>query len=127
MDLKILALYLSIGIIGETLIDALGSIASRKFNFNYSRLAVFSILLYLSTGYLIARDFSLSTALISNGLIGFYGGTIGVWISIRLKANAGIPQEEYVAMVQGPQSLLGVTIVSILLALIGFVIKVMVS
>lgn len=80
-------LYTISGIAVVTAIDSLGSIASRKFNFPYARLALLSLAFYGLMGFLVSRQFGLAAALLTNGIIGFYDGTIGWKLSLALNAN----------------------------------------
>lgn len=51
---NLLLLFFS-GISAVTLIDTLGAIASRKFNFKYEILALFSFSIYLLIGFLVRK------------------------------------------------------------------------
>jgi hypothetical protein len=70
-------------------LDALASIASRKFNFNYARLAPLSFIIYAIVGFAGARETNQVTGIIVAATIGFFDATIGWKISMLLKANTG--------------------------------------
>jgi hypothetical protein len=57
------AFYTLCGIAVVTAIDTLGSVASRKFGFPYTRLALLSLFFYILMGFLVSRQFDLGTAL----------------------------------------------------------------
>jgi len=80
---------LLIGLIFITLIDTLGAVASRKFNFKYTYLGMLSFAIYIVIGYLLSGwDFELITVLAICALLGLYDSTIGLKLSIRFKANS---------------------------------------
>ena len=82
------------GIIFVTLIDTIGAVASRKINFNYGLLAPLSLLNYVSVGYLASDTHGVKTALAASFVVGLYDAIIGVWLSLKLKANHGYNEEE---------------------------------
>ena len=87
-------IYFITGLAGVTIIDTVGAYASRKFNFNYGYLIIVSAGLYIVIGYLCANRYNLSMAFLINGLLGLYDGTIGLKLSILLKANKGLSAEK---------------------------------
>ena len=78
-----------LGVLLVTLLDSLGAIASRNFDFKYSNLATVSTLLYLLIAFLIAKKTDIKTGVIFSGLLGLFDATIGWKISMILKANIG--------------------------------------
>jgi len=80
---------LLIGCLSIALADALGSIASRQFNFNYSRLFLVSLIIYLALGFIIARKIDLKTGILFTAALGLFDATIGWKISMLLNANTG--------------------------------------
>ena len=82
------------GILLVTLINSLGSVVSRRFNFNYGWFIIFSILIYTLIPYYLAKKTSFEIAFIANCLIGIYDATIGHKISIILKANIGASKDD---------------------------------
>ena len=86
--------YIIQGIIFVTLIDTIGSIASKKLNFDYTYLAPLSFFNYLSVGYCASDAHGLKTALVASFVVGLYDAIIGVWLALKLKANYGFNAEE---------------------------------
>jgi hypothetical protein len=70
-------------------LDALSSIASRRFNFNYARLAPLSFIIYVAIGFAGARQADQVTGIILAAAVGFFDATIGWKTSMLLKANTG--------------------------------------
>jgi len=87
----VLIMILGIGLI--TVINALGSIASRKFKFNYGFLTPISLGIYLLIGYLISKEYGLIYALVGSCIVGVYDATAGWQLSVALKANTGLDDE----------------------------------
>jgi len=114
-----LVLYLASGLICITLIDTIGAIASRKMNFKYINLSILSFLVYTTIGYLISKEYGLTVALFINGIVGLYDGTIGLYLSLILKANNGINDEQIQKML-GLSSAIMMIITSIPFTLIGY-------
>jgi hypothetical protein len=114
----ILLLFI-IDLISITLIDTLGAIASRKLNFKYIYLSALSFLVYIVIGYLVSKPYSLTIALFINGILGLYDGTIGLYLSLTLKANNGMDDEQ-IQKVLGVNSAIVMIITSIPLTLIGY-------
>jgi hypothetical protein len=71
------------------LLDALSSIASRRFNFNYARLAPLSFIIYTMVGFLGTRASDQTSGIIVAAAVGFFDATAGWKISMVLKANTG--------------------------------------
>ncbi|MES2850041.1 MAG: hypothetical protein V4685_13360 [Bacteroidota bacterium] len=94
MSYSSLILFLCLGLLGITLIDTIGAIASRKMNFKYSYLSILSFSVYTTIGYLTSNQFGLPLALLTNGILGLYDGTLGFWLSISLRANNGLTAKE---------------------------------
>ena len=82
------------GIIFATLIDTIGSIASRKLSFNYTYLAPLSLLNYSSIGYYASESSGLKAALFVSFIVGLYDATIGVWLALKLMANYEFNEED---------------------------------
>lgn len=87
-------IYFIIGLAGITVIDTIGAFASRKLNFNYGYFIILSAALYISIGYLCTREYNFGMAVLINGLLGLYDGSIGLKLSILLKANGGLSAEK---------------------------------
>ena len=78
------------GIIAVTAIDFIGSITSRKLNYNYAYLTPLSFLVYLLLGYFGQKSMAnLTWTLLVPAIVGIYDGTIGWRISTMLNANFG--------------------------------------
>jgi hypothetical protein len=108
-----------LGILIVTLIDSIGSITSRRFNFNYGWFIIFSILTYTLIPYYLSKKTSFEIALISNCIIGIYDATIGYKISLILKANNGAVLEDDSKMTL-PLRLVIVLVLSFILAYLGY-------
>jgi hypothetical protein len=78
---------MGVALLSITLIDVLGSIISRKFNFNYSFFSVFSLATYVLTGFYLSFVTTSHWVLLLCGIIGLFDGTVGLKISSKLKAN----------------------------------------
>jgi len=80
---------LLIGIIAVGLLDAVGSIASRQFDFDYTQLTFVSVIVYGTTTFLATRLKNLKTGVLYGMILGFFDSTIGLKISLLLGANTG--------------------------------------
>ena len=94
MIINTFVLYTLLGILLVTIIDALGSIASRKLHFNYGYLTPLSLGIYLLVGYLVSKEFGLTYAILSGCIVGVYDATAGWQLSATLKANTGLDEEQ---------------------------------
>jgi hypothetical protein len=81
------------GTIAVTILDGLGSIASRKFDFSYGRLALFSFIIYGIIGYVGASMIDTMAGITLTGLVALYDAVIGFRICMALDANWGELQE----------------------------------
>ena len=81
--------YLLIACLAILLVDALGSIASRQLNFNYTNIWLASIAAYAILGFMLAKNESLLMTTWLTALLGIFDATIGWKISILLNANTG--------------------------------------
>lgn len=70
-----------------TLLDTVGSLASRQFNFNYSVLGPVSFIIYGATAFIATRKYGLATGVIFAAILGFFDASIGWGISTALNAN----------------------------------------
>lgn len=82
------------GFVAVTLLDSLGAIASRRFDFNYALLSPLSILIFGMVAAWAAPLSNFYTAVSIAGLVGLYDGTIGWKISKALDANMGVLASE---------------------------------
>jgi lipopolysaccharide export LptBFGC system permease protein LptF len=71
------------------LFDALGSIASKQFNFNYTLLVTISFIIYCAFGFWGTKEKTIGTRALIAAAIGFFDSTIGWEISMLFKANTG--------------------------------------
>lgn len=79
------------GLLTICLFDALGSIASRQFNFNFALLSPVSFIIYGTFGFIAAKNKNLITGVATATAIGLFDATIGWGISILLIGNAASP------------------------------------
>jgi hypothetical protein len=94
--------------------DTMGSLASRRFGFAYSRLMVGSFAIYLAVGLGTASDGSLIPCVLAGGIIGLVDSTLGWAISWRI--GPGRPAVKHVTI----SSILGtVAFVTVLGAAFG--------
>jgi ABC-type polysaccharide transport system permease subunit len=82
------------GLLVITLIDSIGALASRKLHFNYAWLSVSSFLVYTFIGYFVSNNSGLLMALLVNNAIGLYDATVGLRLSMALKANYILREED---------------------------------
>ena len=115
-------LVILIGIASVTFIDTIGSIASRRLEFNYGWLTILSLSVYTCTGYFIAEESNLNLVFTANCIIGFYDATIGWKLSIILRANTGMTDEEK-AVMNLKARLFIMFIIAFLFGYIGFLIS----
>lgn len=85
---------LGFGLLLITLIDVLGSISSRRMNYNYAYLSPLSFLAYGFIGYQGYHITTLAWTLVITFLTGIYDGTIGWKLAILLNANLGDRPEQ---------------------------------
>lgn len=90
--------FIFMGLFIVTLIDSVGSIASRKFNFNYGYLSPLSFATYTLIGYLVSGRTNLICAFIAVIVVGIYDATVGWDISLKLNANLGSLKDESLEM-----------------------------
>ena len=70
--------------------DALSSVASKQFDFNYSLMAGISFFIYGIFGYLGTKGSKIEKGVINSALAGLFDATAGWAISIFLKAKTGV-------------------------------------
>ena len=78
---------LLLGFLAITLLDSIGSITSRHYNFEYSNFASISALIYASTGFIITRIKNLKNGVFGAALVGLFDSTVGWKISVLFIAN----------------------------------------
>jgi len=87
--MKPIIIVLFFGCLVVFVLDALSSIASRRFNFNYAKLAPLSFLIYAAIGVVGTYVADNITGVILAAAVGFFDATIGWKTSMVLKANTG--------------------------------------
>lgn len=107
------------GLLAVTLIDTLGSIISRKLNFNYGWFAILSFVVYTGIPFVLSKTVSFEIALAVNVMVGIFEATIGCWISKKLKANVAVASEKNKENVWGRISLMIFT--AFILGYLGYV------
>ncbi|TBO40244.1 hypothetical protein [Pedobacter kyonggii] len=112
---SLISLFL-IGLICITLIDTLGAVASRKFNFKYTYLSILSFAVYMGIGYFLSNHFQLIIIFATNSLLGLYDSTIGLKLSIRLKANS----ENIDTVESNAKMVISMIIVAVFFGFIGY-------
>ena len=50
---------------------------------------------FIGCGYYLSGYYPLSTTLLACSLLGFYDGTIGLWLSRKLNARTGLTDADY--------------------------------
>lgn len=87
-------IILIIGIVLLAILNSSAAIASRKFNFRYSRLTMISFLIYIGTSYYAALSLGRMAGVSISGLLGLFDATVGWRIAYNLKPNwDGIEKE----------------------------------
>lgn len=81
------------GAIAVTLLDGLGSIASRKLDFSYGYLTIISFLIYGIIGYVGASLMDTMAGITLTGLVALYDAVVGYRICMALEANWGEMEE----------------------------------
>jgi len=82
--------YLVIGIMGITILDSVGSILSRKLNFNYMLLTIVTIAIYSITSISIASIGNTKDGIIAGCVLGLFDATVGALIARKFEPNIGI-------------------------------------
>jgi hypothetical protein len=71
------------------LVDGIGAIVSRQWNFNIGYLMPFSMLIYTAIPFVITKRGDKKAAIISGAILGLFDATIGFKWSSWLGANTG--------------------------------------
>jgi len=80
---------IAIGSIGIILIDTLGSFLSRRYRFNYVKLAPLSWLVWIGAGISVTTVSSSWKGGLASGIVGFIDATIGNYIAFRINPYVG--------------------------------------
>ena len=108
------------GILAVTAIDTVGSITSRKWNYNYAYLSPLSFLVYALLGYFGHRLLgNMTWALVIPAMVGIYDGTVGWKISSVLDANFGKYKEGNAKMSLSDR-IIAMIGIAFLFALVGY-------
>lgn len=81
--------YLGLGLLLVSVIDAIGSILSRIYQFNYAAVAIASVIAYIGIALVCFTDLDPLKSFVVLGIMALYDATIGYQISVRLKAFTG--------------------------------------
>lgn len=114
-----LFIVVGIGIVAVSVIDLIGSISSRWFNFNYSKLAAISYFVYIQVAFFIALKSNFISTVSATFLVGIYDATAGHYISEWFSANWG-ELKETVESMDYRDRMLVMLVTSIIMGLIGF-------
>ena len=110
-----------LGLLGITIIDTVGAVASSKIHYRYMWLSVLSFAEYIYIGYTVSSQGGLLLAIIVNFLLGFYDATVGNQLAIALKANYMLKEEEK-KYLSNHYSILSMMLFAPLMAFIGYLI-----
>src|SRR5215475_13323277 len=80
---------IAIGSIGVILIDTLGSFLSRKYRFNYVKLAPLSWLVWIGAGISVTTVSGSWKGGLASGIVGFIDATIGNYIAFSINPYVG--------------------------------------
>ncbi len=109
--------YLLIACLAVASVDAIGSLASRMFNFNYIFIWPASVLVYAILGFLLTKLENIKTCVWLTALLGVFDATVGWKISMLLNANTGSVNNNPTLQVWA----ITVIIVALYGAIVGFV------
>lgn len=105
-----------------TILAVAGSIMSHKYNFSYTYISLFSVVLYITIAYLVYQKsgdkLQTITLLL---LLGFYDGTAGWQIAKKLKANHG-KYHDLVQEITPHQAILASLIYAFAMAWVGILV-----
>ncbi|MCH2023845.1 MAG: hypothetical protein MK207_15315 [Saprospiraceae bacterium] len=90
----IFLLLLAFGILLNGLLIIIGSIASRKLNFKFSYLSLFSLIIYLGISYWGSVLINPVSGITLAGLIGLFEATMGFKLMLKFNANIEDFREE---------------------------------
>jgi len=109
-------LVLAIGVLAVLVLDTVGSLASRRFRFQYGSLSTISWILRIGTGFFAARYGNIKLSFLAGGLVAFIDATLGWYISWII--GPGRPQGEITAGLIA-RTVLMVTLIGAALGFIG--------
>lgn len=109
---------LLIALITILMVDAIGSLASRQFKFNYAYIGPISFFIYLALGFIVAKRRNLLIGTLLTGLLGLFDATAGWKVSLILNANVG-KLNNHPNTQQWVTTVIAVTIYGLIVRLIG--------
>jgi len=107
------------GITAIAILNSAGALLSRKLNFNFSRLSIFSFSIYIAIAYFVSIESGKNPALISAVAIGIFDATAGWEISKACRANFGM-YKEMIENISIHTRVFGTVLFSVLLGFIGY-------
>ncbi|BDS15458.1 hypothetical protein [Aureispira anguillae] len=116
-------LILFLGLICVSLLTVIGSIASRKFEFNFSYLCPLSLMIYLGVSYYASLMIFPIAGITLAGLLGLFEATIGLKLILKLKAKIELAEEQRNLINEAnfppPNLVLGVVLVYMVIGFVG--------
>ena len=94
MQINPVVVFIISALIAVTLIATLGAVASRRYNFRYSRFAVVSFLLYTVVGYGIGSKANVAAVIVASSAIGLFDSTVCWQLCLRCRANLSIEEQQ---------------------------------
>lgn len=88
-------------------------------NFKYIYLSFISIAIYILVAFFVSKEYILTNVLLTNAILGLYDCTIGLWLSIVLRANNGLTAEQIKELFTLKSSIAFI-VISVFFGLIGF-------
>ncbi len=88
-------IILSTGIVLVLTLDVLGAIASRKFQFNYTKLAIISLLIFLGISIWATKTINATAGISISGLISLVDATLGWKLCNKFNPNLGELEAEF--------------------------------
>lgn len=111
-----------LGIILIVLLDTIGANASNKWDFEYIKLILFSLAIYVFTGFILGKITNYWTTLLYSALLGLFDGTIGLKLSIYFNANMGL-DENQIGKLHSTRTYLMMIVIGLIFGSIGFAIN----
>jgi len=109
---------LLIALLAILLVNAIGSLASRQFNFNYLYVGPVSFLVYFALGYAVTQRTNLLKGTLMTGVLGLFDATAGWKVSMVLNANVG-NLNNHPSSRQWITTVIAVTLYGLIVGLIG--------
>jgi len=112
-------IILLIAIASVLIFDALGAWSSNRFNYNYTNLTLFSLILYIGISYYASIKINQTAGVTIAGLTGLVDGIAGWHIAKYFKANLGEMEEIFEQKHLEPPFVIAMVIFSLFLGGIG--------